>query len=756
MRNTVTEPAGLAITGTHGYSVPKNPAAGTPVSFHISSDRNYDLEILELCPREAPFNPKIVAKFPRMEPQQQVIRPGSFLRVDLTRLEAALKGGAFSIEIWLRQINVRPEQAIVSLTDGSGSTSLCLLIEKGIPLVELSDAYRRYYASQDYAIAEAKWTHLVVTCDRRRITLFVNGNEAASIAHAIPSVVGPLLLVGASSIDGYAARLLDGDIAAPALYGKCLSRAEVAARYAAPETHPSENLLPIGFWPLREERGAVVHDVIDEHHGQIINRGCWRIGGPIGHDAIKDNQSSGHGLRLSSDDLYDCGWNAVATWSIPAETTSGMYLARVRHTDSDLPDYHITFIVSPAKNARRKQLCVLCSTTTWLAYGNSQFAPPHQPSSVWPRSARGIGTVNGAPSINAYHARAGGQPSYQIGLRLPWPSASPEANYHPPDANFKQWAGQELQLHRWLAVNDIAFDVYSDFDLHSTRDLLLPHSSVIVAGHSEYWSESASLAVARFLDTGGSAIVLSGNTAYVRVTFDSDMSVMECRKIHERPTFGVLPGMDDVTGPAQERWHTIDNKVGGKTSASNWPSWKLFGLTTFGWGFSGLEDFGHYRLVQDHDVFRTPINIGVERGGHFGRPHRKDIPGPVGHEWDVRVSRASALSASAKSAPQIEPLGIETIAEGIRPQSSRVSDGYIDHLSHAIPSAPDDVVAEMIYWRRPTGGVVFNAGSAAYCLALNDTPTLQGVLANVLHSCGIQLTDQALRSIRRQIDESSA
>ena len=64
----------------------------------------------------------------------------------------------------------------------------------------------------------------------------------------------------------------------------------------------------------------------------------------------------------------------------------------------------------------------------------------------------------------------------------------------------------------------------SDTDLHLDPQTLLGYKVLFVVGHSEYWSFEAMNAVSRFLDQGGNAVVLSGNTAFWRVSFNSDAS----------------------------------------------------------------------------------------------------------------------------------------------------------------------------------------------------------------------------------------
>jgi hypothetical protein len=72
--------------------------------------------------------------------------------------------------------------------------------------------------------------------------------------------------------------------------------------------------------------------------------------------------------------------------------------------------------------------------------------------------------------------------------------------------------------------------VVTDLDLHRDPAMLDGYKTLIINGHSEYWSIEAYEGVDRYLRNGGNVIVLSGNSMFWRVSFNEDHSVMECRK----------------------------------------------------------------------------------------------------------------------------------------------------------------------------------------------------------------------------------
>jgi hypothetical protein len=81
-----------------------------------------------------------------------------------------------------------------------------------------------------------------------------------------------------------------------------------------------------------------------------------------------------------------------------------------------------------------------------------------------------------------------------------------------------------------------------------------------------------------------------------------------------------------------------------------------------------------------------------------------------------------------------DPPGIRRIANGIMPwKKGGVAYDYF--FRRIWPKT--DQGGEMIYWERPDGGTVFNAGTFGFGWALLADPTLQGLLGNVLAHFGV-------------------
>ena len=187
----------------------------------------------------------------------------------------------------------------------------------------------------------------------------------------------------------------------------------------------------------------------------------------------------------------------------------------------------------------------------------------------------------------------------------------------PEEWDYSHLCRQDRFTQTWLETQGYSYDVFSDTDLHLDPRLLDGYKVLFVVGHSEYWSFEAMNAVSRFLDRGGNAIVLSGNTAFWRVSFNADATIMECRK-------GDAPGTQVRADRRGEMWHSHDGRRGGMSRECGFPAWRLFGLEYFSLVGVGASGVGPYMVRNpDHFLFRGTDRPQAARG----RPARRQHPG---------------------------------------------------------------------------------------------------------------------------------
>lgn len=749
----------LRLPGVHGYADCKSVAAGELVRFHISSDRGYRLSVCQLgSDVEGRSDDLVLHAFAPSPARVQPIHPGSYVLVE-KGLDAMLPLSGLTLECWVKPWSVAARQTLIAQYDFPAHCGWGLFIEEGGALAFYLGDGRAFRAEAQQAhgrLSARRWQHVAATWNGRVAALWIDGQQVGQWDAVQEVRPGPApLRMGASGVDGLADVFLEADLIMPALYGRALAPEEIAERHAQRGLAIASGRAVLACWPLREERGAQVADASGHQRtGRIVNHGTWMIVGPafepakVGpredaesrYDPFAD-PTRGHGLRFASDDLYDCRWEATHEFRIPADAKSGVYVGRIRYElDGREADYDITFIVRKPAHAAPAPVLVLCAVNSWLAYASTPFAKNVVDDPVWPRRAAGLENCHPqAPAYSSYTYHRAGQPCYQVGLRMPWPNASPNALYDPEGSGFSQWTRLERRLHAWLAREGYDFDVIGDIDLHRDPALLSRYKTVFVNGHSEYWSLPAVDGLDDYLCRGGSAIVLSGNTMYLRVSYDEDFTVMEQRKVNGPDHDETAPPVGPPAGPFGEQYHGQDWARGGRLRASGRAAADIIGLETAGWAFADSEDFGVYHVAQPaHALFNAPHPLGLARGQTFGHAPDGGLPRAIGHEWDLTIATLARMTKRMPpgAALPVPQEGIEVIAQGIRRVPGRL-DAYLDCFSNLTESL-DGLSAEMIYWERPQGGRVFHAGAVGAAWVLGSDPNFGKLLKNVLWRFGVE------------------
>lgn len=734
----------LELPGLHAYPSPQSVAAGGTIRFHVSSTAPYQVSIYRLGPIvDDPASNELIHTFEPSGPTPQPIHPGSYVYIE-KRLRRPLR--ALTLECWVRAWDLTRLQGLISQEDKADARGFALGLGK--------DGYVGFFVGDGVApdeavvhrtgpevLAQKKWHHVVARWDGKLKEVWVDGKLAGQWPFVGQCVPGPhALRLGAMSEHGVSRSFLDGDLAMPVIYGRALSAGEIAQRFQEQGAALPPRKAVLACWPLREERGERVADASGQgRHGRIINHATWMIGGPAfdgskvprfgPYDPAMD-QSRGHGLRLASDDLYDCRWRATHEWRVPVATRPGLYIASLRYElDGAVHDYPVTFIVRKARSRPRAPLVVLCASNTWQAYNSAPFSLTVPPGTNFGTN----GYKNShpeAPAFSCYRNHRAGQPSYQFGLRMPWPSAGPYLLYGSRETGYSHLMRSERFFHAWLEQAGYACDVVSDLDLHRDPDLLRGYRALVINGHSEYWSKEAYEGVDRFLCQGGAAVVLSGNTMFWRTTFSADGTVMECRKYDDR-----IGGRGGAS--LGELFHSHDGKRGSLMRECGYAAWRVVGLECCGWGAVEAKDAGVYHLVApDHFLFHQPEEVGLAAGETFGHSPDGNSHRAVGHEYDVRLSTLAKMTKHIPPGGLLpdEPAGITTLAVGRRPDKST-----LDYFTHPTES-PEGILAELIYWERPQGGRVFHAGAIGAGWALAVDTKFQALMRNVLHAFNVTPT----------------
>jgi N,N-dimethylformamidase len=725
----------INLPGLHAYAQ-KSIAAGEEIELRVSSSVPYDLSIVRLgSDPENRDNDPVLKTSHADEPKSQAIHPGSYVHVD-NSLPSERRLSQLTLEGWIRPFNLAGWQGLITQHDYPDRCGIGLFISDGRIAFMTAAGGAHDPASLHFTksglIKTQTWHHIAATWDGKKKRIYVDGKLAAEFPFA--GVVRPgktALRLGAYGSDGVASNFYNGDLAMCAVDGRALGEDQFKQRVADRGLTVLKGESVLACWPFAEERGTKIADAgTDDRDGRIINLGTWMIGGPsfdaaaIGrHDSAYDpteDPQRGHGLRLAADELYDARWDVSHRFRLPDDARSGVYAGRFDfHIDGKPMRYHTTFIVRRPESRPKAPLLVLVSSNTWLAYNSAPFPVNHGKGLINMGTGGLANSHAGAPVYSCYSDHHKGQPTYKIGMKVPWPAAGPNKTYI--GGGYSHLLRGERFLHLWLDKHGYEYDVITDHDLDRHPEVLDGYKAVLINGHSEYWSSRAYDGLDNYLKSGGAAVVMSGNTMFWRVSFDESGEVMECRK------FGKSIG-GRARAKVGELYHSHDFKRGSLMRFCGYPAWKLVGLTCIGWGGG---KFGHYQVdVPDHFLFNTPHKIELKKGDAFG--FASGGMGAVGHEYDVRLSTILRATENPVLKGLVEPGGITTLARSH--ENRNVLDFNAEE--HNARFGGEQTIAEIIYWERPEGGRVFHTGSIATAWGLYHDETLSSLVKNVLHHFG--------------------
>ncbi|MEM9356018.1 MAG: N,N-dimethylformamidase beta subunit family domain-containing protein [Pseudomonadota bacterium] len=680
-----------------GYCDRLSGRPGDVIEFKVSSTHkaNFDAKLVRVI--SADPNPEgagiveedVTASFAGSYPsREQPFYPGSYVAFDKS---IPVKGHS----------NIRLEAKIWPTMPGTGAqTVLCLgslqllLNAEGCISARLGDEV----VATTTALKVRKWYHVWLTLNRGGGALTVGFKALDAHGHSETDQISldaaefgddALPTIAAEMLDGNARHHFNGKIEAPTIYASAeASDDAVLARWDFSQGISTTRITDTG-----------PHGV----HGRIVNlpaRGmtgaswdasemCWRHA-PEQYGAI----------HFHENDIYDFGWEADFSFTIPDDLPSGIYAARI---SCEGAEDAIPFFVLPAKSKRTADLCVLVSTFTYAIYGNharpdytpawdEEFAKwscyPHNPAA---HKEYGLSTYNyhkdGSGICHASHKR-------------------PLFNMKPGYRTFPYGPGSGLRhfqadshLISWLHNQDIAYDIVTDQELHDEGVAAIQGYKCLTTGsHPEYHTSETLDALENYRDTGGKLVYLGGNGFYWKVALHGEEhGAIEIRRAET--------GIRAWAAEPGEYYNAFDGTYGGIWRRNGRPPQALAGV-----GFSAQGQFegSYYRCkvdASDPDVGWIVAGIDGDVLGDFGFSGG----GAAGFELDRVDTRLGT------------PENVRIVAS-----SENHSETFVlvpeEHLTH-ITNWPGEPVenllrADMIYYDVPGGGAVFSTGSITFCGSL--------------------------------------
>ncbi len=187
--------------------------------------------------------------------------------------------------------------------------------------------------------------------------------------------------------------------------------------------------------------------------------------------------------------LVDAGnWAESASWTVPADATSGVYFAKLVREDGVAGSNHIYFVVRD--DNRRSDLVFQTADTTWQAYN------------TW----GGNSFYTGSPDGRAY----------KVSYNRPFGSAGHSVNRPVLDA--------EYPMIRWLEANGYDVSYISGVDTDRAGAELLEHKAFLSVGHDEYWTGRQRANVEAARDAGVNLAFFSGNEIYWKSRWEDSIA----------------------------------------------------------------------------------------------------------------------------------------------------------------------------------------------------------------------------------------
>jgi VCBS repeat-containing protein len=404
-------------------------------------------------------------------------------------------------------------------------------------------------------------------------------------------------------------------------------------------------------------------------------------------------------LRDDSTGLVDAGnWSVSASWDVPADAVSGVYIAKLTRLDGTSGENQIPFIVRD--DSSHSDVVFQTSDETWQAYngwGGANFYGGDGPA-----TGQGAGRAY-AVSYNRPIDTRGGVGTYA----------------GPQDYLF----GAEYASIYWLEQNGYDVSYMAGVDVDRYGSLLLNHKAYVDAGHDEYWSGQQQTNVEAARDAGVNLMFWSGNEMYWRTRWGNSISsdaTAYRTLISYKETWAnaSIDPTDQWTGTFRDPRFSPPAIGGG--IPENSVTGQLFQVDDVG------ANLGAITIPYDDANLRFWANTSV--ANLLPGQTATLVQNYLGYEWDEAPDNG------------FDPAGLVRLSSTTLPVSSYLLD-YGNTIGNGIATH------SLTLYRAMSGALVFGAGTVYWPWALSDnhdlqqTPTdsrVQQAMVNTFADMGVQ------------------
>jgi len=405
----------------------------------------------------------------------------------------------------------------------------------------------------------------------------------------------------------------------------------------------------------------------------------------------------------NSTNLLDCGnWAVSASWQVPSNATSGVYIAHLMRSDTG-GDSHIVFVVR--NDSSHSAVQYQTSDESWQAYNPA-----------------------GPGGFNLY----GDQGTFDI------PNRAFKVSYNRPfttrgfEFEAATWLfGAEFAMIQWLEQNGYDTTYTTGLDGARNGSLIKNHKIFVSAGHDEYWSGPQRTNVQAARDAGVNLAFFSGNEVFWKVRWENSI--------------------DGTNTPYRTMVCYKETLAFAQIDPDDPPTW------TGTWrdpSFSPPSDGGQPENGLTGTLFMVN-GTGTDNDGTMA----VKVPAADGKMRFWRNTAVATQSAGQTYSLPAQTLGYESdedIDNGFRPAGAfelsttpqtLTTDLLLDFgATYGAGSATH----HMMMYRAPSGALVFSTGSVDWAWGLNNNhddpfgpvqdtdPNMQQAIVNLFADMGVQ------------------
>ncbi|MDQ0322363.1 VCBS repeat-containing protein [Pararhizobium capsulatum DSM 1112] len=415
--------------------------------------------------------------------------------------------------------------------------------------------------------------------------------------------------------------------------------------------------------------------------------------GTVQHTGV---QSQPTALRDSATGLVDAGnWSVSASWAIPADAVSGIYIAKLVRQDGTSGENQIPFIVRD--DSSHSDIIFQTSDETWQAYN--------------PWGGANLYQGNG-PGSDSAPGRA-----YAVSYNRPITTRGGGLAAGPQDYIF----GVEYPALRWLEQNGYDVSYMAGMDSDRFGNLIQNHKMFLSVGHDEYWSGQQRTNVEAARDAGVNLSFWSGNEVYWETRFAPSISTgaQPYRTLvsYKETRAGPIDPNNQWTGTYRDPRFVSPTAVGGGRP-ENALSGTMFQVDSYRSDAINIPyDDANLRFWRDTAV----ANLLPGQTATLTRNY-------LGYEWDESPDNG------------FRPAGLIELSSTTLPV-----DEYL--LDYGTKTGSATATHNLTLYRAPSGALVFGAGTVYWAWGLDShhdleatpvDPRVKQAMVNLLADMGIQ------------------